>query len=111
NIGRENGSGFAPGVIEVAYQGPGLNAHRTEAAGLVQRVQGDVRSEMDLGSDRVQIVSVQTGTEDAAIREFRASGIVTSATRSAVRRLESTTAATLNDPYYKGFSPANVPPL
>ncbi len=110
-IGRGGENEYAPGIIEVVYQGPVLSAHRSEAAGLVERVQGDVRSEMDFSSDRVQVVAVPPGTEDAAIRQFEASGIVKSASRSALRHLESTTAATLNDPYYNGFAPANVPPL
>ncbi len=111
NIVHGGQNDYAPGIVEVVYQSPVLAAHRNEAAGLVQHVQGDVRSEMDFTSDRIQIVSVPDGTEDAAIREFEASGIVKSASRSALRHLESTTAATLNDPYYNGFSPANVPPL
>lgn len=109
--GTPRGTGFAPGIIEVVYQGPVLSAHRTEAAQLVQHVQGDVKSEMDFSSDRIQIVSVAPGTEDSAIRQFQSSGIVKSATRSAARYLQSTTAATLNDPYYDGFVPANTPPL
>ncbi len=111
NIVRGGQNEYAPGIVEVVYQTPILFAHRGEAAGLVQRVQGDMRSEMDFSSDRIQIVSVPEGTEDAAIRQFEASGIVKSASRSALRHLESTTAATLNDPYFNGFTPANVPPL
>jgi len=111
NIVRGSQNDYAPGIIEVVYQTPILSAHRVEAAGLVEHVQGDVRSEMDFSSDRIQVVAVPPGTEDAAIRQFEASGIVKSATRSALRHLESTTAATLNDPYYNGFAPANVPPL
>ena len=111
SLGRPGGPAYVPGIVEVVYQSPVLSAHRSQAAQLVARVQGDVRSEMDLSSDRIQIVSVPAGTEDSAIREFTSSGIVKSATRSAERRLQSTTAVTLNDPFYKGFSPANVPPF
>lgn len=110
NFARQGGA-YVPGVIEVVYQAPILNSHRTEAAQLVQHVQGDVRSEMDFSSDRIQIVTVAPGTEDAAIRQFTSSGIVKSATRSVERRLQSTTPATLNDPFYNGFAPANVPPF
>jgi subtilisin family serine protease len=110
-ISRGFGNGYVPGLIEVVYRSSVLSANRGEAAQLVQHVQGDVRSEMDLNSDRIQIVSVAPGTEDAAIRQFQASGLVKSASRSAERHLQSTNAATLNDPYYNGFAPANVPPL
>ncbi len=106
-----NQNQYAPGVIEIVYRQTALAAHRAEAEQLVEHVRGDVRSELDSLSDRIQIVSVAPGTEEAAIREFDSSGIVQRATRSMVRNLQSTTAATLNDPYYNGFAPANVPPL
>ena len=110
-IARGGQNQYAPGVIEIVYRKTALAAHRAEADQLVQHVQGDVRSEFDSLSDRIQIVSVAPGTEDAAIRQIGSSAIVENATRSAVRNLQSTTAATLNDPYYNGFAPANVPPL
>ncbi len=111
NIARGGRNQYSPGVIEIVYRQTALAAHRAEAVQLVERVQGDVRSEFDSLSDRVQIVSVATGTEDAAIRQVSSSAIVQKATRSAVRNLQSTTPATLNDPYDNGFAPANVPPL
>jgi subtilisin family serine protease len=111
NITRGGQNDYAPGVIEIVYRQAALAAHRAEAAELVEHVQGDVRAEFDSLSDRIQIVSVAPGTEDAAIRQIGSSSIVEKATRSAVRRLQSTTAATLNDPYYNGFTPSNTPPL
>jgi subtilisin family serine protease len=111
NIASGGRNLYAPGVIEIVYRQTALAAHRAEAAQLVQHLQGDVRSEFDSLSDRIQIVSVAPGTEDEAIRQLDSSAIVQRATRSALRNLQSTTAATLNDPYYDGFAPANVPPL
>jgi subtilisin family serine protease len=111
NIARRGQNGYVPGVIEIVYRRTALAAHRAEAAQLVEHVQGDVRSEFDALSDRIQIVSVPPGTEDSAIRQIGSNAIVEKATRSAVRRLQSTTAVTLNDPYYSGFAPGNVPPF
>ena len=111
NIARRGQNEFAPGVIEIVYRQSALASHRAEAAQLIEHVQGDVRSEFDSLSDRIQIVSVAPGTEDTAVRQISSSAIVEKATRSAVRRLQSTTAATLNDPYYTGFTPSNTPPL
>ncbi len=111
SIARGNRAEYAPGIIEVVYQHPVLALHRAEAAQLIARVRGDVRSEIDSNADLIQIVSLAPGTEDAAIKELGSSGIVKTAARSAIRRLQSTTAASLNDPYYNGFAPNNGPPL
>ncbi|HEX5275866.1 MAG TPA: S8 family serine peptidase [Candidatus Rubrimentiphilum sp.] len=111
SIARGSRNEFAPGVIEIVYRRSVLAEQRADAARLVEHVQGDVRSEFDSLSDRIQIVSVAPGTEDAAIRQIASSAIVEKVARSAVRRLQSTTAATLNDPYFNGFTPSNTPPL
>ena len=111
SVARGNRVEYAPGIIEVVYQHPVLALHRAEAAQLIERVRGDVRSEFDSSSDLIQIVSVTPGTEDTAIKQLGSSGIVKTAARSAIRRLQSTTAASLNDPYYNGFAPNNGPPL
>lgn len=104
---------FAPGVVEVVYRASVLAAHRSEAAQLIQRAGGNIRGEIDASAtgDRIQIVSVQPGKEDDAIRQLQASDLVKSASRSAVRRLFSTTAAFPNDPFFNGFSPNTTPPL
>jgi len=105
---------YAPGVIEIAYRASVLAAHATEASQLIQRVGGDLRSEIDAGAigTRIQIVTVNPGSEDAAIRQLSSNPIVQSATRSAVRRLSSTTAAFTNDPFFLGVPPNNnMPPL
>ncbi len=104
---------YAPGIIEIVYRSPILAANRGEASRLIQRVGGDLRGELDAGAigERVQIVAVNPGSEDDAVRQLSSSSIVQSVTRSAVRRLSSTTATFTNDPYFKGFAPANTPPL
>ena len=105
---------YAPGIIEIAYRASTLTANRAEAAQLIQRVGGDLRSEIDASAigTRIQIVTVSPGSEDSAIREISANSIVQNATRSAVRRLSSTTAAFTNDPFFLGVPPANnTPPL
>ncbi len=104
---------YAPGIVEIAYNAPVLAAHRGEASQLIQRVGGDLRGELDASAvgEQIQIVSVNPGSEDDAIRQLQSSGIVSTATRSAVRRLQSTTASLTNDPYFSGFTGADTPPL
>ncbi|HET9392753.1 MAG TPA: S8 family serine peptidase [Candidatus Rubrimentiphilum sp.] len=104
---------YVPGVVEIKYRSPVLAANRAEASQLIQRVGGELRSELDASAigDRIQVVQVSPGNEDDAIRQLRASSIVESATRSAVRRMSSTTANFTNDPYFNGFAPANTPPF
>ena len=111
--GKRGAAEFVPGIIEVTFRNSQLLAHRGEASEMISGVAGHVRAELDTTAtgDRIQIVSVAAGTEDDAIRQLRANGLVQSAERSAARYKESTNAVFTNDPFFAGFAPFNVPPL
>lgn len=96
----------ASGVIEVTYDRttflharPEIGAKRTLDFPRMNRV--------------IQIVHVDPSQEQATIDRLRSSPFVKSVSVAAYRRLQSTTASSAftNDPFFKGFSPANVPPL
>jgi subtilisin family serine protease len=73
---------YSPNVLEVAYANGGVKVLRVDA--------------------------VHAGTKIAELQVQRG---VKSVSHAALRYVQSTTAALVNDPYYLGFLPANTPPF
>lgn len=114
-VQRAGGDAYAPGLIEAVYERSAFVGNRAA----VTRVAADAGAREERAIDLratgrvVEMLTVPAGQEDAAVAHLRSNPLVKEAGRAALRYAMSTTASSAftNDPYFKGFAPANLPPF
>jgi subtilisin family serine protease len=108
-LSRAHRSQYAPGIVEIAYRdndrAASLKANNL-ISGAHARLLGQISSADAV--TRTQILSVDPAREQDL---FLQSSPSVQVSHSVARYRLSTTAALTNDPYLRGFTPANTPPL
>jgi subtilisin family serine protease len=113
--GTASAQGYVPGELAVTFDRARYLQDRSQMRSSLSAARAQAGTQFDFAAigKVTQIVRVDPSQVDAATAQLKSAPGVQSVDRVAYRHLMSSnaSAAFTNDPYYRGFAPANVPPF